>query len=126
MKILSALSGVALAVTMATAPTLASANIQYFNISGNDGLGAFSAHVAVDFVGGMAASGSGFINGAGFGAPESLTLITLATPDGICGTAHQASAFFRHFIQRERCGHMSGLSARPWTAGLDEIRDARG
>jgi len=23
-----------------------------------------------------------------------------------------ASAFFRHFIQQERCGHMSGLSAR--------------
>lgn len=34
--------------------------------------------------------------------------------------------FFRHFVLRERCGHMSGLSARSWTAGLDEIRDARG
>jgi hypothetical protein len=30
----------------------------------------------------------------------------------LCGTARQASTFFRHFIQRERCGHMSGLSAR--------------
>ena len=39
---------------------------------------------------------------------------------------YQASAFFRHFIQQERCGHMSGLSAQSWTAGLDEIRDARG
>jgi hypothetical protein len=66
---------------MATAPTLASANIQYFNISGNDGFGAFSAHVAVDVVGGVAVSGSGFINGAGFGATESLTLITSATPN---------------------------------------------
>ena len=34
--------------------------------------------------------------------------------------------FLRQFIQQERCGHMSGLLARPWTAGLDEIRDARG
>jgi hypothetical protein len=24
----------------------------------------------------------------------------------------QASAFVKHFIQQERCGHMSGLSAR--------------
>jgi MFS family permease len=30
----------------------------------------------------------------------------------ICGTARQASAFFKPFIQQERCGHMSGLSAR--------------
>ncbi len=44
----------------------------------------------------------------------------------ICGTAPQASAFFRRFILRERCGHMSGLSTRSWTAGLDEVRDARG
>ena len=28
---------------------------------------------------------------------------------GICGTAPRARAFFRHFVQRERCGHMSGL-----------------
>lgn len=27
---------------------------------------------------------------------------------------------------RERCGHMSGLSARSKTAGLDEVRDAEG
>ena len=35
----------------------------------------------------------------------------------VCGATYverpyQASAFFRHFIQQERCGHMSGLSAR--------------
>jgi hypothetical protein len=30
------------------------------------------------------------------------------------------------FISRERCGHMSGLSARPMTAGLDEVREAGG
>lgn len=34
-----------------------------------------------------------------------------------CGATYverpcQASAFVRHFIQQERCGHMSGLSAR--------------
>lgn len=75
MKILSALSGVALAVTVASAPTLASASIQYFNISGNDGFGAFSAHVAVDVVNG----------GAGISAYESLTLVTLATPGGDYG-----------------------------------------
>lgn len=52
--------------------------------------------------------------------------------DGVyCGATYverpcQASAFVRHFIQQERCGHMSGLSARSQTAGLDEIRDARG
>ncbi len=44
----------------------------------------------------------------------------------ICGTAPQASAFFGRFILRERCGHMSGLSTRSLTAGLDEVRDARG
>ena len=85
MKILSALSGVALAVTVASAPTLASASIQYFNISGNDGLGGFSAHVAVDVVDGAAVSGSGYIRGAGIGAYESLTLVTLATPGGDYG-----------------------------------------
>ncbi|KUM23425.1 hypothetical protein AU467_33550 [Mesorhizobium loti] len=39
---------------------------------------------------------------------------------------HAGKRSFRHFIQRDRCGHMSGLSARSKTAGLDEIRDARG
>lgn len=47
-------------------------------------------------------------------------------PRNICGTATRARTFCRHFIQRDRCGHMSGLSARSKTAGLDEIRDARG
>ena len=37
-----------------------------------------------------------------------------------------ARDFFRRFIQLERCGHMYGLSARSMTAGLDEVRDARG
>ena len=34
--------------------------------------------------------------------------------------------FFRRLITWERCGHMYGLSARLWTAGLDEVRDASG
>ena len=29
-------------------------------------------------------------------------------------------------VARERCGHMSSLLARCGTAGLDEVRDARG
>jgi hypothetical protein len=33
---------------------------------------------------------------------------------------------FQTFLQRERCGHMSGLFARSSTAGLDEVRDASG
>ncbi|CDX11362.1 transposase (fragment) [Mesorhizobium plurifarium] len=28
---------------------------------------------------------------------------------GVCVTATRARTFFRHFIQRDRCGHMSGL-----------------
>jgi hypothetical protein len=42
----------------------------------------------------------------------------LSNPEkAMCGATYverpyQASAFFRHFIQQERCGHMSGLSAR--------------
>jgi hypothetical protein len=53
-------------------------------------------------------------------------------PDGkrywrvICGTTRLARGFFRRSITRERCGHMFGLSARFWTAGLDEFRDASG
>ncbi|MER9064774.1 hypothetical protein [Mesorhizobium sp. M0698] len=39
---------------------------------------------------------------------------------------HAGKRFFRHFIQRDMCGHLSGLSARSKTTGLDEIRDARG
>ena len=34
--------------------------------------------------------------------------------------------FFRHLITREWCGHMFGLSARLWAAGLDEVRDTSG
>ena len=34
--------------------------------------------------------------------------------------------FFQTLITWERCGHMFGLSARFWTAGLDEVRDASG
>ena len=49
-----------------------------------------------------------------------------AGPRDICGTALRASDFFRRFIRLERCGHMYGLSARSMTAGLDEVRDARG
>ena len=52
----------------------------------------------------------------------------------ICGTAPQAyverprrqALSSDDFIPQERCGHMSGLSARSLTAGLDEVRDARG
>ena len=47
-------------------------------------------------------------------------------PVVICGTTRLARAFFRRLIMRERCGHMFGLSARFWTAGLDEVRDASG
>jgi len=37
-----------------------------------------------------------------------------------------SKGFFQTFDHAERCGHMSGLSARFWTAGLDEVRDASG
>ena len=36
------------------------------------------------------------------------------------------SALWRRMTRWERCGHMYGLSARSSTAGLDEVRDARG
>ena len=38
----------------------------------------------------------------------------------------RCKGFFSRFHTWERCGHMSGLSARPMTAGLDEVRDAGG
>ncbi len=44
----------------------------------------------------------------------------------ICGTARSARCIFFDFTIRERCGHMSGLLARPMTAGLDEVREASG
>lgn len=44
----------------------------------------------------------------------------------ICGTARVARAVGNRFNAWERCGHMSGLSARPMTAGLDEVRVASG
>lgn len=44
----------------------------------------------------------------------------------ICGTTRLARVFFRRLITWVRCGHMFGLSARLWTAGLDEVRDASG
>ena len=72
----------AAALSLMFAPGIANAGIQYFDISRDNSQGAFTAHVAVDVVNGLAVSGTGFIGGAGFNAPETLTLITLATPGG--------------------------------------------
>ena len=81
----SIISAVALAVALSAGPQFAQASTQIFNISGNNSQGAFTATVDLTVVGGYATSGTGTISGAGFGAPETLTLITLATPGGNYG-----------------------------------------
>jgi hypothetical protein len=81
----SIFSAVAFAVALSAGPQLAEASTQIFNISGNNSQGAFTATVDLTVIGGYATSGTGTISGAGFSAPETLTLITLATPGGDYG-----------------------------------------
>jgi len=81
----SHLAGAALAIAVVAAPAVASASTEYFDISGNDGFGAFSGQMVLDVVGGYAVSGGGAISGAGIPGVQDLNLITLATPDANYG-----------------------------------------
>jgi hypothetical protein len=99
----------------------------------------FLSHPSRPF--GFPAKGDSGLNAGGFGgaafAPEMRMILQLHSafrppergPDVqpvICGTARVARALGIQFIAWERCGHMSGLSVRHMTAGLDEVRGASG
>ena len=69
----------AAAASLLLAQSAMAAN-ETFDFTGLSGLGAYSADVTLDVVGGQALSGGGSISGVGFSGSESVTLITASTP----------------------------------------------
>jgi hypothetical protein len=128
MKIRSFLSWAALAVAVMAGPAVASANTQYFDISGNDGFGAFSGQMVLDVVGGYAVSGGGAISGAGIPGVQDLNLITLSTPNanygGTVGYRFSGGTDFFGFESPAPIDLSGGLlfaigpSIPPWGTGL--------